>query len=74
MNLVCIYCKREKPKDQFNKEHVLLSAFGNFPTKNSSPQLKKEVCTKCNQFFGDGIDNFFARQSFEGLKRLEYGN
>ena len=69
----CIYCQQNKPISEFNIEHVIPSAFGDFPTRNMSPHLVSTVCTECNQFYGNTIDLFLARHSFEGIKRLEMG-
>lgn len=69
----CIYCLNTKCDSEFNIEHVIPRAFGDFPTTNTSPRLVNCVCSQCNQYFGDGIDNFFSRHSFEGIRRLETG-
>ena len=69
----CIYCFQEKPRAAFAKrEHVLPQSFGRFSPGNLV--LRDCVCDECNQFFGDKIELFLGRDTFEGtLERLRQG-
>ena len=49
----CIYCRRRLPKQEFNREHVLSTAFGGFA---NAPVLHTCVCRECNQFLGDELE------------------
>ena len=66
----CIYCLRQLPAEEFNREHVLSNAFGAF---SNGPVLSHCVCRGCNQFFGDQLEVRFARGAFEGLLRYQSG-
>src|SRR5262249_31407947 len=70
---VCIYCVTDKPGSAFTKtEHVLPQAFGRF--RNSQDvTLQNMVCDDCNQFFGDTIDLYLARDTPDGLRRFLLG-
>jgi hypothetical protein len=46
---------------------VQLGAFRNSPT------LRHVVCRACNQYFGDELERFLGRDSYEGLLRLQKG-
>ena len=68
----CIYCLIDKPVSQFNnREHVIPQCFGVF--QNDNLVLHKTVCDDCNQYFGDNIELFMGRDSFEGFTRIEHG-
>lgn len=67
---LCIYCRLDKPPDDFNREHVVQEAFGRF--KNNLV-LHELVCEECNEYFGNGLDLALARDSLEGLHRYERG-
>jgi hypothetical protein len=68
----CIYCLIDKPAAQFKKrEHVIPQCFGVFP--NGNLVLHGTVCDDCNQYFGDNIELFLARDSYEGFVRIKYG-
>lgn len=68
----CIYCKEDKPLSSYKKrEHVIPQAFGKFIPDNLV--LKNCVCDECNQFFGDRIELFLGRDSFESIERLRHG-
>ncbi len=62
----CIYCLNEKPKTEFNREHVLPYSFGKF---NNALTLHETVCKECNQYFGDNLDIVLARGSMQGAMR-----
>lgn len=68
--MVCIYCQEDKPQESFSKEHVLPRSFGKF--KNDFT-LVGMVCGQCNQFFGDHLELFLGRDTFEGLSRVDVG-
>jgi hypothetical protein len=68
----CIYCTEEKPTSSFRKrEHVIPRAFGMFAPDNLV--LKGSVCDDCNQFFGNEIELFLCRDTFESIERLRHG-
>jgi hypothetical protein len=68
----CIYCKKDETLSSYNKrEHVIPQAFGRFIPDNLV--LKKCVCDECNQLFGDKIELFLGRDSFESIERLRHG-
>ncbi len=70
--MLCIYCKEDKTFSSYKKrEHVIPQAFGRFIPDNLV--LKKCVCDECNQFFGDKIELFLGRDSFESIVRLKHG-
>lgn len=64
----CIYCKKTKPKNEFNSEHVIPQAFGKFGPDTFT--LINKMCRQCNQNFGNTIDNALARRSLEGVHRF----
>lgn len=67
----CIYCLKDKGgTDYKRREHVLPQAFGKFKPNNLI--LNKIVCDECNQFFGDNIEIFLARDTIEGMYRLQH--
>ena len=68
----CIYCKKAKDKNYFtNREHVIPQCFGKFYPDNLI--LYETVCDECNQYFGEKIELFLGRDSFEGIERLRHG-
>lgn len=68
----CIYCTEDKPLSSYKKrEHVIPQAFGRFIPDNLV--LKKCVCDECNQLFGDKIELFLGRDTFESIERLRHG-
>lgn len=67
----CIYCLQDKDLYQFKKrEHVVSQCFGKF---RSNLVLKNFVCDECNQYFGDRIELYLGRDSFESIERLRHG-
>ena len=67
----CIYCLHNKELHQFQKrEHVIPQCFGKF---RSNLVLKEVVCDDCNQYFGDRIELYLGRGSFESIERLRHG-
>lgn len=68
----CIYCKEDKPPSSFKKrEHVIAQAFGRFSPDNLV--LRECVCDDCNKLFGNQIELFLARDTFESIERLRHG-
>src|SRR5476651_2701380 len=66
----CIYCLKAEDATSFtNKEHVLPRAFGTF---NNNLTLKNEVCNSCNQKFGNELEVFLGRDSYEGISRYKF--
>lgn len=67
---VCIYCLKEKPPTDFNIEHVIPESFGAFENNFT---LIKAVCWECNKYFGDKLELFLGRDTFEGMLRFMQG-
>lgn len=64
MKRVCIYCNKEKPKDEFSLEHIFPDALGG--ALCSDVFKTRRVCRQCNSISGlfvDGalIKNFFIQ-------------
>lgn len=66
----CIYCLAEKDEVDFDREHVIPRAFGTFDTDT---MVLTCVCKKCNGEFGTTIDEKLARDTLEGLDRVQAG-
>jgi hypothetical protein len=75
---VCIYCKINKKS--FNKrEHVIPQAFGRFQPKNfilnDRKKKDKKVCDDCNAKFGRELEEYLAKDSYEGyVLKTKYSN
>jgi len=68
----CVYCLRTKSENDYQKrEHVIPQCFGKFSPDNLI--LYETVCDDCNQYFGEKIELYFGRDSFEGIERLKHG-
>ena len=68
----CIYCFQDKPQENFSgREHVLPQSFGKFNERNLT--LRGKVCDDCNSFFANNLDNFLARDTYEGFLRFWHG-
>lgn len=66
----CIYCLKEKPKSDFNTEHVISRMLGRY---SNAPTLSNyEVCQDCNSYFCNEIENKLSLDSLEGLLRLRF--
>jgi len=65
----CLYCSERKPKEAFNREHVIPKAFGMFKHN----LVIKIVCCECNSYFGRHLDIVLSRDSMEGVQRFESG-
>lgn len=60
MKKSCLYCKNEKPEEEFSQEHVLPRAIGgNLNTYN--PFSINDVCNRCNSLSGLFIDGPFIK-------------
>ena len=68
----CIYCQRTDPPCGFNREHVIPEALGRFHGADVVTPTR-EVCSECNQYFGDTLDLMLTRDSYEALLRIEHG-
>lgn len=66
----CIYCLKEKSKEEFNREHVIPEAIGTF---ENNLVLHNCVCELCNSYFANNLELFFNRDSMEALRRLQFG-
>jgi hypothetical protein len=66
----CIYCLELKGAEYFNKEHVVPCQLGTF---QNSQTLVLTVCSDCNSYFGQDLENTFGRNSFEAILRLRHG-
>jgi hypothetical protein len=72
MKIKCIYCLKEWPTSEYIKrEHVIPRLFGTFFPINLI--LSKTVCDSCNAYFGDNLELFLGRDTYEGLLRYQYG-
>ena len=68
----CIYCLQDKPLNEYKKrEHVIPQCFGRFSPDNLV--LHKCVCDECNQYFGDELELFLGRDSYESMERQLHG-
>jgi hypothetical protein len=69
--LTCIYCQQERSINSFTKtEHVLPQSFGRF---RQNMTLNNVVCDQCNKYFGDNLEIFLGRDTFEGQLRFKHG-
>jgi hypothetical protein len=67
----CIYCLRELDRRSYTKaEHVLPQSFGTF-VQNFT--LHEIVCDDCNHYFGNNLEIFLARDTYEGQLRFAHG-
>ncbi len=66
----CIYCLNVDPEKFLGREHVIPESFGTFGS--ATPTLKC-VCDECNTYFKKELDQFFARESLEGITRYRKG-
>lgn len=72
MKIKCIYCLKEKPTSEYKKrEHVIPQLFGKFSPMNLI--LLKTVCDSCNTYFGNNLELFLGRDTYEGVLRYQYG-
>jgi len=67
---ICIYCKKAKYPEEFNKEHVIPKSFGHFENNLTLIQM---VCKECNAYFSGEFELFLARDSLDGIMRYKYG-
>jgi hypothetical protein len=67
----CIYCLRDLDRSSYTKsEHVLPQSFGTFEQNFT---LRKTVCDDCNLYFGNKLEIFLARDTYEGQLRFIHG-
>lgn len=66
----CIYCLNQKPRSEFNREHVISRFMGTY--ENAYVLGNQQVCKACNSFFCDNIENAVSFDSLEGLLRIEH--
>jgi hypothetical protein len=67
----CIYCLRELDRRSYTKaEHVLPQSFGTFEQNFT---LREIVCDDCNHYFGNNLEIFLARDTYEGQLRFTHG-
>jgi hypothetical protein len=72
MKIKCIYCLKEKPTSEYKKrEHIIPQLFGKFTPTNLI--LLKTVCDSCNTYFGNNLELFLGRDTYEGVLRYQYG-
>jgi hypothetical protein len=69
INQQCIYCKKDKSTEEFDKDHVMPRAFGKF---HNNLTLINAVCRECNHYFSKELELFLARDSQWGLMRYRY--
>jgi hypothetical protein len=69
-NELCVYCKEQKSREEFDREHVVPESFGKF--KNNWT-LHYAVCKKCNSYFSKELELFLGRDSLFGLMRYRFG-
>jgi len=61
----CIYCKKTKEENEFNREHIIPQAIGGASETNNP--LIIEVCKRCNSIAGFFIDTPFVKFWFIGV-------
>jgi hypothetical protein len=66
----CLYCENCKPRNAFNREHVLPEGFGKY---ENNLVLRDVVCKGCNDYFSVALDGPLARDSKEGIDRCAHG-
>jgi hypothetical protein len=70
----CIYCQEHLALTEFNTEHVLPRSFARFRGNLTlAPNRNAAVCRVCNQAFGETLDRFLARESYEAFLRIKQG-
>jgi len=67
---ICLYCDREKLKEEFSKEHILPKAIGGNITP-INPFVIHNVCERCNKLSGLYIDAPFIRNWFTNNNRAD---
>ena len=64
----CIYCLKNKDRPR-RVEHIIPQSFGVF---KGNFVLTDDVCDDCNQFFGNALEIFLARDTIEGMHRCDF--
>ncbi len=71
MKYTCIYCKKEKEEEEFNREHVVPRMMGRYT--DGFVLSDHQVCQECNSFFSREIEDKIALDSYEALLRMRSG-
>lgn len=67
----CIYCKKVKEDDAFNREHVIPRMMGRYV---NAPVLSNyQVCQECNSYFSKEIEDKISLDSYEAFLRMKSG-
>ena len=68
----CIYCLQYKDDCEFNREHVVPRMMGRY--QNGYVLNDFQVCTECNSYFCNNLENLIALDSYEALLRAQHLN
>ena len=71
MKYTCIYCKKEKEDEEFNREHVVPRMMGRYT--DGFVLSDHQVCQECNSFFSREIEDKIGLDSYEALLRMRSG-
>lgn len=71
MKYTCIYCKKEKEAEEFNREHVVPRMMGRYT--DGFVLSDHQVCKECNSFFSREIEDKISLDSYEALLRMRSG-
>lgn len=71
MKYTCIYCKKEKDKEEFNREHIVPQMMGKYT--NGLVLSSHQVCEECNSYFCRELENKIGLDSYEALLRMRSG-
>ncbi len=71
MKYKCIYCLKEKEKNEFNREHVMSQMMGKY--EDNLVLGKYQVCQECNSYFSKELENDISLDSYEGFLRMQHG-
>lgn len=71
MKHICIYCKKEKSEEEFNREHVVPQMMGRYTDGLVLSEF--QVCQECNSFFSKQIEDKISLDSYEALLRMKSG-
>lgn len=67
----CIYCKKEKDDDAFNREHVIPRMMGRYI--NALVLSNYQICQECNSYFSKEIEDKILLDSYEAFLRMKSG-
>jgi hypothetical protein len=62
----CIFCRKDKEDEEFNKEHIILDSLGG----RGNEDIFYNVCTICNNILGNKIDSLLADNSI--IKHMRF--